>query len=109
MTTLEILKAARAKIANPENWTRGVYARTKDDECTNPNTADACKFCVLGSLHSVTTGMSQFCEVTHELRQYIPEPKMLSLFNDNESTTHADVLKLFDTAIERLTLKENGG
>ena len=48
-TTLDILKAARATLANPENWTKGCYARDAAGNMCKPYSPNAVKWCAIGT------------------------------------------------------------
>jgi hypothetical protein len=98
LTTLEILRAARAKIANPENWTQEAYARDSEGipcDCLAPG---AQKWCLFGAFKAVAplTPEVQQHETTRLLTAAAHTP-FLAKFND--SHTHAEVLAIFDVAI----------
>lgn len=107
MTTVEILKAARALISTPDKWVKGVYARNDKGVSVPDNDPAACAFCAVGA-------MRHACKIAeHELDTRASDPYFLakravraqtnhgavSDFNDDEETTHADVLAAFDRAI----------
>lgn len=116
-----ILVAARKKIANPKNWTKGAFARTMNGRPVNatvyPALAgdDYCQFCAKGALISAATEQSaQEYEnmAVNELMAQFPKVedygsicKNLSLvnFNDHGVTQHSDVIACFDRAIESVS------
>lgn len=100
MNTLAILKAARAKIEKPENWTQGVFARNAHGLLTGPHFSDAACWCALGAVKAALpdhyTGYSKMREL---LSAACPPGGDIVDFNDDLSTTHADILAMFDRAI----------
>jgi hypothetical protein len=105
MTTLEILKAARAKIADKKNWTQGELGR---DANGNPVTdasllaSQAVCFCASGALFlagASEDGIDVWHVLSRSMGCFVPK------FND--SHTHAEVLAAFDKAIAELEV-QNG-
>ncbi|MGV2110128.1 DUF6197 family protein [Agrobacterium salinitolerans] len=103
MNTVQILKEARALIADGGKWTQGAFARNSLGEKVDPSEEGAVCFCAIGAL-AKAAGANPESELPAEnllvtemleldARECIPE------FND--SHTHADVLALFDRAIAR--------
>lgn len=98
MTTKEVLIAARAKIAKPEQWTQGYYAKDAAGIEANPFSTEAACYCVLGVLHASAVGGFSFSNAVDAIRDQID--CAISTWNDNPSRTHAEVLAVFDRAIE---------
>lgn len=103
--TLTILKAARASIEDPAHWGKGRFSRVVNDKvcyCAVGAVADA-----VGQL--VTEGVTVDWEITSVLetlveqlppstdRRGTPPTHRVTAFND--SSTHSEVLALFDRAI----------
>lgn len=101
MTTREVLVAARALIATPERWTKETSSWVRNGiEC----------FCAIGAIgravdHDHNAPATE--DVNDALRAAMPawfldrrtgRPSIVE-FNDAPTTTHADVLQLFDRAI----------
>src|SRR5271167_3463312 len=68
MTLVEILVAAKEKIADPMNWTREAYARPHSDSNVDPEygprevepkSAKACAWCSAGALVAVDPNISE--------------------------------------------------
>lgn len=100
--TSEILIAAKAKIADPANWTKGTYARAFDGVPVSSTSRAACRFCPMGALSSLgaMTNVRYAGDVIDILEGQIPgEFDTIADFNDSKRTTHADVMALFDRAI----------
>ena len=118
MTTLEILKAARELISVPERWTQRSYARAADESSRSYNDGEACKWCVMGAIgkvsryadHEYTSDtVSAALSAIDALRKLGGCSFSVAEFNDATSTTHADVLCMFDRAIARLSQTEDAG
>lgn len=90
MTTsvVQILTDARAKLEDPKNWTKGRFFGQDG-------------YCALGAVVLVTPSV-QACalrsEVIRALRAAVGVESVID-FNDAETTSHADVLAMFDKAI----------
>jgi hypothetical protein len=102
MNTLEILKAARARIEKPENWTTRKYARTAEGFQTDPLSPTAVCWCMLDALRYVANVTSDqaliLLDAKAALRREINRPLDIHEFND--AREHPQVLALFDAAIE---------
>ena len=94
-TVKEILSAARAIIANEENWTQGRYAKDKDGSSIGVNCSSAVCFCSIGAIYKITMSPSHAMEV---LRKHMGDSIMA--FNDGH--THKEVLAAWDEAIASL-------
>ena len=91
--TLDALLAARKLIENPEHWRQGP-------------SSDTC-FCAMGALGHVATGTDALWEAQQALYGALPERGGIANFNDNHS--HAEVLALFNRAIEAERALATGG
>lgn len=98
MTTLEVLKAAKALLQC--GWTQGVGARTSAGVAVGSHNPLATRFCALGALARTTPSHAHYCTVRNVLEQHLPPgtPGVMS-YNDVPTTTYADILALFDRAI----------
>lgn len=56
MASADILRAARARIEDPKNWTRNALARGPLGEVVPVNHPTACKWCAYGSLYTMQNG-----------------------------------------------------
>jgi hypothetical protein len=95
MTTLEVLKAAREKIADPAHWTKGEIARDKFGMDSMSKSPDACAWCAMGAIWNVSPNVEVRAEAFNALdvQTYLGVPEF------NDSHTHPEVLALFDKAI----------
>ena len=126
-TVLELLEAARAKIADPKRWTRHVDALDVEDEEVDPKSKDAVCWCALGAVRAVIPDgpvldrdrawallvgklvaaiaeedRAAYTKVDNPLRK---DWMLLLNVNDRKSgddaTDHVRILAVFDRAIER--------
>ena len=102
MTTVELLKAAKAKIADPEHWTKRWFARTATDAKCMALSVRAVKWCAVGACETVGADYGRAWSL---LRENAPGGSLPAL-NDAPETTHADIMALFDRAIEAAEQEE---
>ncbi|MGH7968354.1 MAG: DUF6197 family protein [Limisphaerales bacterium] len=93
MTTLEILVAARAKIA--QGWTQGCLARDARGEQSDCWSKESRFFCAGGALMAA-------CQEGHHAMLTIKNlvGDRVDAWNDAPGRTQAEVLAVFDRAIE---------
>jgi hypothetical protein len=112
---VELLRKARALIEDPDRWGKGWYCidaegrRLHDDE--DP---PGCKRCMAGALRYAagirmeldyppgnnTAALAAATRAARRVIKTLSPYESISDFNDDETTTHADVLKVVDLAIE---------
>ena len=97
MTTLEILEAARALIAEPEHWCQGAQALDATGTVRRPCSRLAVRWCSLGATDRVTRYKG--IRADNALYSALGMPPDIGIANFNDSHTHAEVLDLFDRAI----------
>lgn len=99
---VEILRAARGRIADEAAWTTGEFARAEDGEAVEAGEPEAVRWCALGAVIA-EGGDNTEIELLHEAagRLWPPQPGGRSASADlvNDSHVHADVLRMFDDAI----------
>lgn len=102
---VEILKAARASITDPANWTQGEYAKNADgdslDEREWEAQAPAC-FCSVGAV--AKAGAMSVCDAENSaavvyLGKAIGSKLPCAIVEYNDEHTHEEVLAAFDKAI----------
>lgn len=106
MTPKEILIAARARIEDPEHWTRWTPAKTSQKgfsvRATDPS---ATCFCATGAIQSLGLPKHLEDQAYHLLaaaidRPYTADPRdAIESFNDSRRG-HSEVLAAFDKAIQ---------
>lgn len=120
MLPIEILKGARELLAKPGVWIQDESARDENGHRVDPHDSRACMFCSAGALDHIEKTKSQRTGVVYtnssiaaqELDKtihtwYDPEDcEDFVMFNDLGTTRLDDVLRMFDTTIERLEKRD---
>lgn len=104
MNTVQILKDARALIADEKSWTRGAYAfdeRGKKQVCPNQHSVCFCSVGALARAARVSPGDIERSEVVGAILSVGNFEEVGHLVEFNDSHSHAEVLALFDRAIAR--------
>lgn len=120
------LTAAKAIIADPAKWIKGKYAIHKDNAASMGHgskvppyanslygyEAGAACFCSIGALQKAAGEGQTYYEASYYLRKAVTEVTSCKFdhaarFNDAESTTHEDVMAMFDKAIELAAEKQS--
>jgi hypothetical protein len=107
MTTADILRAAKALIAEPDKWVQGYFATNKDGEHVGWHTEAACAWCADGALLAATNSPTiprwGSCDA---LIDAIPSDFTMGpglnpivAYNDAPERTHAEIMEWFDRAI----------
>ena len=98
-----VLLAARALIEREANWTKGPFAADATGRDVDPLSQEACMFCVAGALKRAGENADFMAgyDAREAIRDAVPAvfERMHVMFNEDQHTTHADVLALFDRAI----------
>lgn len=115
MTTLEILQKARELILDPSRWIKGSYAGWRASDGTlyrelKPSADVANCWCSVGSCVKIYGNrdgrpaplLKNALEALNNAASEVSygEYAFAYMFNDAEETTHSQVLKMFDRAIE---------
>ena len=95
MKPSEVLRAARATIEKPENWTQGVYARDSFRNPVEPWSQSACAWSVGGALFAAKSRGGEWRRAAKALSDQLPS----GVAHVDDIRTHAEVLALFDRAI----------
>ena len=95
MTTLEVLVGARKLIALPEHWTQNAFARTLEGNPTATLSPRAVCWCSIGAIYKVSSYHS------HGALAALKKVARTSFFTYNDNHTHAEVLSMFDRAIQK--------
>jgi hypothetical protein len=89
-----LLRAAKALISDPKDWTQiGVYV-----------TSDGC-MCAQGAINKAFRWSKLNTDVPNKAEDYLRKEvqkrypySLITSYNDDPETTHADIMKLFDDA-----------
>ncbi len=100
MSALSVLQAARERIATPERWTQGKYARGVAGSETGWASPTATCWCSLGALRaSSPSNFDDALQADDFLAEAIGNAEIAD-WNDDPARTHAEVLAAFTLAIE---------
>lgn len=120
MQPIDILKGTRELLSDPARWTKGQFARDKGGFVTRLTSNDAVCWCVRGAILKTYDDhglffLDLFYLSTRLIERALPADLVSKSkedgkdpivdFNDDPNTTHEDVLKVLDKAIE-LAAKE---
>lgn len=119
------VRQLRARLADPDHWTKGAYARHIVDghiDTCGPEYEGASRFCMVGALMSLRIGKVLLSDVLIELAQTIIRHDDIGTsdhdsqadralrfvldFNDNPTTLHEEVIAVADDTITRLLTVE---
>lgn len=99
-TVVQILKDARALIADEKNWTQRVFARNSRGLEVSALSSEASCFCTVGALGRFTNGMAIGSSAYLLLKREVGQ-NYIAVSDFNDTHTHAEVIALFDHAIAR--------
>lgn len=95
-STVEILRAARERIADPERWCQGYYAQDPNGAEVEPDDVQACKWCAVGSLClEVQSRDEAHLYLVDAAREVGITPTAI-----NDGRGHSAVMVLFDRAMQ---------
>ena len=109
MKVSEVLEKAKSLIVDPRNWTQGALARyTPNSLACSVSEPNAKCFCSAGAVRRAgnilgstkDSGLLPEVQDAFELLGGVAGVPIV-LFNDSLRTTHADVMGVFDSAIEQ--------
>jgi len=89
MNEAEIIKGARDILAEPTHWRKGDY------------TDGSGRYCLLGAL-GMSHAQALFVLTVELVAGHLPRGSFLGEFNDDEKTTHQDVLDVLDKTLADL-------
>jgi hypothetical protein len=101
VTLAEVLRAARAKIATPETWTKRAFARDIASVRVFARSTSAVCWCAIGAIDSLDITADDACAAGEAGEALVAanRGRAVSYFNDDPRTTHANILALYDRAI----------
>lgn len=108
LTDLDLLRAARALIADPERWTTVCFARNGSGNAVSIYAKTAKQWCAIGAVRKVAgrNRISDGDRAALRLRDLAQEQGISTVTAVNDGCGHRAVLSLYDEAIRRL---EQGG
>lgn len=100
---IDLLKRARERISAPERWTKGGYAKDAKGFSVAPDAPEAVCWCASGAVKAESPDGDELYDIRGALSLHISGiTNGIPRFNDAPSTTHADILALFDRTIAEL-------
>lgn len=102
-TSIALIKA-KELISAEENWTKHCIAKDKNGFPCTVNSPDAVAYCASGAIRKVSKPFVSALKAIKYLNK-AAYPKTLIALNDSSSTSHEDVMEMFDKAIE-LSIKD---
>lgn len=97
MTTVEVLVAARARVA--QGWTQRYYAVDDKGHDVAVNDTRACRWCMTGALYATQcSDIEVLCRAVSALEK-AANAEHLAYYNDGSRRTQAEVVAVFDRAI----------
>lgn len=108
MQVKQLLEQAKALIDTPEKWTKGALARDAGGQPVAYFAPDARCFCTAGALQKACNNDESNSRLIQAGRRAIYKAMAerdkldvsIERFNDHTFTTHAEVMAVFDLAIE---------
>ncbi len=103
MNLLDLLRAARARIAQKEHWTQGAYARDRFGRLADSREAEATCWCSVGVVWSVapngSPGAPYVPNAVDVLNAVARRRGYTNAIGLNDAATHPVVLAMYDEAI----------
>lgn len=100
---VSLLRRARARIEDPVCWTQGCSARSAKGREVLARSMEAMSWCAIGAMQAEQLDVDVYFDGLAALRSQVNTS--MQLFNDSHS--HAEVLAVFDAAIESLRVRED--
>lgn len=112
MSVKDLLVAAKNKIANEANWTKGTFARTAEGETVIPASKSATCWCSVGALVAASAKLedpkrlkwvgaaSDILDAAAKAVMDVPQGVRATV-HINDTGSHADVMRMFDLAIQK--------
>lgn len=98
-SALKVLVSVRELLSDEKRWTRRWYARDAAGVGVGSRDKHAVCWCLVGAMRKSPIGKLHQEVGLDLLRSVVYGP--IAGFNDDPKTTHADVLRVLDAAIER--------
>lgn len=116
MTPLDVLRGARERISSEDHWLQGTYARVSGEGAeTAARSPSATCWCSIGAIMAAAgdgfdpkaqlpdASLTAGDEALNTLRLVLADMgQPIAVAGYNDSHSHAEVMALFDAAIERL-------
>lgn len=113
MTPIEVLKSARELLSDPVRWTKGCLAR--DANGVSVHASNGVCWCLMGAVIKVCPDDDDYMtrsSARHFIHESLEGQSIygdIPSFNDAPDTTHEDLLKTLDKAIEFAVANNKAG
>lgn len=95
-TPRRLLQEGRARIESQEAWIKHMAARDSEGRSVSCLSEEACRFCAFGAVYGNLPALTFLERAVHKLYKR----HGIVRFNDRVETTHEDVLRVYDLAID---------
>lgn len=95
-----VLKKVRALLSNPDRWTKGEMARNMFGAPIDPAGPNVTCWCIMGAVHHETNDDPFLAGSAYQIVRAQLQGRSVSEFNDDPTTTHADIMAILDKAIK---------
>lgn len=103
MTPVGVLKDAMELLSDPSRFTKGAFTRNSNGATTHVLDNDSVRYCSLGAIRKSSNDRAGYVLAARILiEEQIPlkYDSCIVAWNDDPSTTHDDVLRVFRLAIK---------
>lgn len=106
---LSLLQAARLLLDDESHWCKRASARSCEGEAIHPTDFASVSWCAAGAIRAYVTHWDEVAAHTLDRLDVVcRRPLGTRAFNDNRSTTHSQILSVFDQAIVTACLELDG-
>jgi len=86
----------RDLLTDESKWAKGDYAFDEKGEFVHPESKYARSFCLLGAAKKIYTTDRALSRIKRKINKYVGPDSSAIIFNDDPSTTFADIRKLVE-------------
>ena len=99
MTPKEILIKAKARIADPKHWCKGLWAMDANHKGIRSTSPKACQWCSEGAINSLDA--RETYPAREVLERACRDEGFVTIVQANDACTHEQIMKIWDEAIAR--------
>ena len=101
--TKQIITDTKQLLSDPKHWTKNTSARDVNGNMVAAKECIAVCWCLYGAVRANTDNFGEAISVSNVLFDYLPDDHWsLPNFNDSRETTHEDVIRVLDKALETI-------
>lgn len=94
-----LLEKVRELLSDPSHWSRGAWARDAAGKACEPNSPDACSFCLSGAM--MRLGGADWQAIS-EAAWAVEKVTGEAAYQFSDKASHPQLMRAIDEAIERL-------